>query len=460
MSSCQRLSLKTRISVAATSLLLLVLVVAVLTLTGLEKRSLIHEIDVSLNDRISGLIESAESIDLPREVPLTGRETGVVQILSEDSKVLASTPTLGSVAVLNVFAAPPSKPEHRTAPLALDGPTADPWRIAGQRVGTGGRFVYIYTATNLRSVENTIDRLRATLLVGIPLLVAVFGAISWFTARSSLAPVERLSETVDAMENLDELHQLPEIDGHDELARLVRTTNALLIRASEARQRERRFAADASHELRTPITTARLHLEIAVANPTEKNLLQSVQETLVEVARLEILSRDLLELTRLDSERVMKNAVTLNVSELIATELETRRKLHPEFRYELHAPEYAPARAVSSLVTRVIRNLLDNAERHTETNIEVRVTSGPAEVTTRVHNNGHAIAFADRVRVFEPFTRLDESRNRNDGGSGLGLAIVADIVQAHGGRVAVVDDPRGGSTFQFTLPAHSWSLPA
>ena len=455
MSRLKRLSLKTRISLAATSLLLLVLIVAVLALTGLEKRSLVHEIDLSLNDRIYGLIEMASAGDLPRDVPLTGRETGVVQIFDKNNKVLASTPGLGSVGLLNKFRAPQFKPDHRTVLLALDRPTAVPWRIAAQRVRTNESFVYIYAATNLEPVDNTIDRLRATLLVGTPLLVAAFGAISWFTTRSALAPVERLSETVDAMENLEELHQLPEIDGHDELARLVRTANALLVRASGARRRERRFAADASHELRTPITTARLNLEIAAANPTRENLLQSVHDTLVEVGRLEVLARDLLELTRLDPERVVKNAVEFNVSELFAAEVALRRKRHPEFSYEFHAPDSATIWGVSFLVSRVIRNLLDNAERHTAAFVEIRVNNGAKWVTTLVHNNGDSIAIADRVRIFEPFTRLDEARNRNDGGSGLGLAIASDIVHAHGGRIAVVDDLRGGTTFQFTLPTQS-----
>ncbi len=448
----RRLSLKTRISLTATSLLLLVLVVAVLVLTSLERRSLIHEIDLSLSDRISGLIENAEAGDLPKEVPLTGRETGVVQILDRNNKVLASTPTLESVAVLNKFPAPPSKPEHRTVLLSLNGATARPWRIGAQRVGSDSAFVYLYAATNLESVDNTIDRLRTTLLVGIPLLVTAFGAISWLTTRSSLAPVERLSETVDAMQNLEELQQLPKNDGHDELARLVRTTNGLLRRASEARQRERRFAADASHELRTPITTARLNLEIAASNPTRENLLHAVQETLIEVGRLEVLARDLLELTRLDPERVMKTSADLNLSQLFAQEVATRQNRHPEFSYELHVPDSANVRAVSTLITRVIRNLLDNAERHTATFVEIRVTTAPKWVTTRVHNDGDEISLADRVRVFEPFTRLDQARNRNDGGSGLGLAIVADIVHAHGGKIAVVDDSRNGATFEFTLP--------
>lgn len=451
MSRLKRLSLKTRISVTATSLLLLVLVFAVLALTGLEKRSLLHEIDLSLNDRIRGLIDSASTGDLPKDVPLTGRETGIVQILGENKEVLASTPMLDSVAVLNKFPAPPLNPGHRTFLLALDGLNPQPWRIAAQRVGSSDSFVDLYTATNLEAVENTIDRLRATLLLGIPLLAAAFGAISWFTTRSSLAPVERLSETVDAMKNLEELRQLPEIEGHDELARLVRTTNGLLARAGEARRRERRFAADASHELRTPITTARLNLEIATANPTRENLLESVHKTLLEVGQLELLARDLLELTRLDPERVIRTSLDFNLSGLFAAELMIRRRRHPEFGYELHAPD-STVRGVSSLVRRVIRNLLDNAERHTTDLVEVSVSNGSEWVTILVHNSGESIAVADRLRIFEPFTRLDEARDRNDGGSGLGLAIASDIVHAHGGMIAVVEDDRGGTTFQFTLP--------
>jgi signal transduction histidine kinase len=458
MKRLQQLSLKTRVSAGATLLLLLVLVLAVLSLTGLEKRSLIREIDSSLDDRIGGLVDDAASGNVTTEVPLTGRETGVVQILDSNNAVIASTPTLTGSAVLNLFVPRSSRPVHRTASLDLDNGAAEPWRIAAQRVAVDSSYVYIYAATNLDSVDHTIARLRLTLLLGIPLVVVAFGAISWLTARSSLAPVDRLSASVERMDNLDSLHQLPEVGGHDELARLVRTMNGLLTRAAAARRRERRFAADASHELRTPITTARLVLEIAVANPTQANLMESVNDTLVEIGRLEILARDLLEITRLDADRIRKTAIDVDATELLKTEVATRQRMHPEIVYRLTSSEETIVRAVPSLVIRVVRNILDNAERHTKSDIEVAVLGGRDQIIISVHNNGEPIALEDRVRIFDPFTRLDAARNRDDGGTGLGLAIAADIVEAHGGNIAVADDQRDGATFRFTLPASSGSV--
>jgi signal transduction histidine kinase len=456
----RRSSVKGRVTTTATVLLGLSLLVSALLLTTFEKRSLLHEIDSELNGRIASMALDAATGQLGRELPQTGRESGVVQAINGAGKVISSTSGLERAPVLNLFAAPLSKPGHRTFRTSINSSRVERWRIAAQRIiTTDVKPIDLFVATDLARIDSANARLRRNLLLGIPFLLLGFAGISWLTTRWSLRPVEQLTASVDAMSASDLDQRLPEPKSSDEMAHLVRTMNGLLDRVGETRQRERRFAADASHELRTPITTARLNLEIAQANPTQPLLAQAVDLTLIEVGRLESLARDLLELNRLDRSRVRASAVAVNLGTLVSTEVEHRRNKLPQMSFEVDAPESAVVFGVSTLLVRVVRNLLENAERHARSRISIRVVRLSGRVAVTVHNDGPAIAAADRARIFEPFTRLDEARSRHDGGSGLGLAIVADVVAAHHGTIAVVDDARGGASFEFSLPVFHENSP-
>jgi signal transduction histidine kinase len=458
----RRSSVKRRVTTTATLLLGLSLVVSALLLTTFEKSALLREVDSELNERIAAIALDTATGQLGRGLPQTGRESGIVQAIDASGKVISSTPGLERSPVLNLFAAPLSRPGHRTFRTSINSSPLESWRIAAQRIiTTEVKPIDLFVATDLARIDSANARLRRNLLMGIPVLLLGFAWISWLTTRWSLRPVEQLIASVEAMSPADLGQRLPEPKSTDEMAHLVRTMNRLLDRVGETRKRERRFAADASHELRTPITTARLNLEIAQANPTLPVLAQAVDLTLIEVGRLETLSRDLLELNRLDQARVRASATAVDIGALVTTEVEHRRKKLPQMTFEVDVLPGVMVLGVSTLLVRVVRNLLENAERHAQSCISIRVTEHSGSVAVTVHNDGPVIGAADRSRIFEPFTRLDEARSRYDGGSGLGLAIVADVVAAHDGTIAVVDDVRGGASFEFLLPvATEPSLPA
>jgi signal transduction histidine kinase len=449
----RRRSVKTRVTFASTLLLSLVLIVGVLTLTGLAKRSLLQQSDETLNDRINGFLDDVVTNNLPLNVPLTGRESGVVQIIDRNRFVRSATPGLQATPQLNVFPVVRGRVRYRTVRLAIEGGPPATMRIAGLRVGDAGEPFDIYVASDLASIDTTVSRLERSLFLGVPLLVFLFALIAWRTTKWALRPVTEVADAVDLAAPNDMAERVPVPAANDEIARLVQTMNSLLTRVAETRQRERRFAADASHELRTPLTTARLNLEIALSQPTIESLSLAADLTLVEIDRLDSLARDLLELTRLDKRQVRSIAQATDVSLLMSTEV-AQRQTHSNMRtYSLTAANGAVSHVSIPLILRVVRNVLNNAERHAVSCIDVRVLVEGGQVVVEVYNDGASIAAADRARVFEPFTRLDEARDRDEGGAGLGLAIAAEIMAAHDGTLAIVDDPRGGTTFRLALPA-------
>lgn len=450
----RRRSLRLRVTVAASAALLVALVIGAFALISLQRRSMVREIDNSLRDRIVGLIDSAQRGQLTSDVPVTGRETGIVQIIAGQRQVVASTPGLESVAVLDRVNPRVSSPAYGSVRnLDVFGAGKDTWRIAALQVNSRVGPVYIYAATTLDGVNRLSRTLTLLFVAGIPLLELLLVFAVWYAVGRALKPVDRLTTQVDQVSPEHLEFRVSEPQTGDEIAHLATTMNSLLERLQAARERERRFAADASHELRSPLAAARLGLEVAVAHPDRTDWNAVADDTLAELDRLEALARDLLDLTRLDPARTVAASRTVDLTALVRNEVELRRQRHPELGY-LGPLEAVAVNGVPELLLRAVRNALDNAERHAASSVGVAVERDGSDVRVTVTNDGGAIPAEDRDRVFQPFVRLDESRSVHDGGTGLGLAIVADILRAHGGRAAFVDPPTGSATaLCFMLPA-------
>jgi signal transduction histidine kinase len=229
-------------------------------------------------------------------------------------------------------------------------------------------------------------------------------------------------------------------DTHDEVARLARTTNETLSALETSVERQRRFVADASHELRSPIASLRTQLEVAAAHPELLDLEGAVEDTV----RLQRLAADLLLLARLDAgER--PQGTRFDLGELAVRESRGRDGV---------TVEAATVEVTGSQgqLERVLGNLLDNAGRHARSAVSVTVRQDGAWAVVEVADDGDGVPMADRERVFERFVRLDEARARDDGGAGLGLAIARDVAVRHGGTLTVRDAPAGGALFELRLP--------
>jgi signal transduction histidine kinase len=226
--------------------------------------------------------------------------------------------------------------------------------------------------------------------------------------------------------------------------------NSMLDRVEHATRRQREFVADAAHELRTPLTRLRASLEVGIGHPETADPDGVLAALLEDTVRLQTLVDDLLFLARSEST-LARPGTAVDLDDLVGDEA---RRLRDRGRVRVDTTHLSAARALGDRdqLARAIRNLAENAERHAATVVrfELRERDGHTELV--VCDDGPGIPAADRARVFERFTRLDEARSADAGGSGLGLAIVAAIVGRHGGTVAITSRDGEGARFVVTLP--------
>ncbi|GAA4570862.1 hypothetical protein GCM10023193_58350 [Planotetraspora kaengkrachanensis] len=225
--------------------------------------------------------------------------------------------------------------------------------------------------------------------------------------------------------------------------RQQRQTTSML---REAIERQRRFVFDASHDLRNPITGLLAELEVAIAEP-DSDLHQLLRKLLLDAERLNDIVNDLLELARLDAAPPAPTE-PVDLTQLVIDELK-RRTLTVAVVTRLERQVVVNASRIR--LARLLGNLVNNAERHTSTVIEISVTGDPPDAVLEVIDDGPGIAPADRERIFERLFRLDDACRRDPGGSGLGLPIAREIAHAYGGRLYAADHPTG-ARFVLRLP--------
>ncbi|HXA60409.1 MAG TPA: HAMP domain-containing sensor histidine kinase, partial [Streptosporangiaceae bacterium] len=209
----------------------------------------------------------------------------------------------------------------------------------------------------------------------------------------------------------------------------------------------RQFTSDASHDLRSPITAMRIQLEEALMYPDDTDWPRAATAGLADVERLQAIVTDLLTLARLDAGAPLTRDAT-DLAQLVGAELD-RRTGRVEIVKDLGQNVFIDCNRLR--ITRLLANLLDNAERHATSQITVIVRADGSMATLEVIDDGAGIAAEHREKVFDRFTRLDASRSRDAGGTGLGLAIAREIAEAHEGTLTIQDSERG-ARFVLRLP--------
>ncbi|GAA4560039.1 HAMP domain-containing sensor histidine kinase [Pseudonocardia xishanensis] len=277
------------------------------------------------------------------------------------------------------------------------------------------------------------------------LIVAVVVALAaWSATRAALRPVDRMRAAAAA---LPPGRRLPLPVAHDELRALAEELNSLLARRDEAAARLERFTGDAAHELRSPVASIRAQAEVAVAHPDPALVDETLRAVVLESQRLSGLLSDLMALARADAgQRVDPEPV-----DLVAAARDAVERVTSGPAPELLAPGNALVAASPAEVGLVLDNLLGNAARYAATRVRIEVL--PAGRWTRlvVSDDGPGIPPADRLRVFDRFTRL--SQEADGGHAGLGLALVAALVRGRGGEVTAGESAWGGARLEARWPA-------
>ncbi|PZG14630.1 sensor histidine kinase [Nonomuraea aridisoli] len=280
---------------------------------------------------------------------------------------------------------------------------------------------------------------------------AALVVLAWFGASrmvaKTLAPVDNITHRLAEITAGNGRMRVPVPENADEIRALAETANQTLARLEQAVEQQRRFASDASHDLRSPLTAMRAELEEALLAADETDWRATGARLLTSLDRLQNIVTDLLMLTRLDAG-APGHLEPVNLAELVKSEAQrTRCKKKIVTSLEPGVIVIGDRLRLARLLT----NLLDNAERHAESTIIVSVRQIRGEAVLEVEDDGAGIAPEHREVVFQRFTRLDASRNRDAGGTGLGLPIAREIAHAHGGTLRIEDCDKG-ARFVLRIP--------
>jgi signal transduction histidine kinase len=307
-------------------------------------------------------------------------------------------------------------------------------------------------------VARSVNAVRQALWVLLPALVGVVALGAWWLVGRALRPVEAIRLRAESIEGATIHRRLPEPASDDEIGRLARTMNAMLGRLDRSAQRQRQFVSDASHELRSPVAAIRTDLEVALHEGDRADWPTVARAVLAEEGRLETLLGDLLVLASdEESAGTPTHATTVDMAQLAREEANRSRRVPITLVVDAgpNRPESDElvVEGVAARLDRALANLVANAARHATTEVRLTVQRRDDRVRTVIDDDGPGIPVADRERIFERFTRLDDSRARDRGGAGLGLAVVRSIATRHSGFVWADTSPLGGARFILDLPA-------
>ena len=435
--------IRTRTVVAAAAVVAFALAFGGVVLRIELRRSVESSITDETLTRATGVAQLVATGDFPKVLVASERTPAWVQVIDASGTVVAST---ANVASLGRPFAPVPRGTAASVRILQNLPIDTGERVAVASVSTlireTARRLTVLAAGPLDIAETADRRALRSMLLVFPGLLLIAAVTVWFVVRHALRPVEAMRARVATISTSDLTRRVPVPDANDEIGRLATTMNDMLARLQASHERQRRFVGDASHELRSPLASLRNQLEVSVLENPDPAWSATVTDMIADHERLERLVRDLLLLARHDaSEDVTLEPVDLGW--LVRNQLD-RRPLAPGIERVVRA-ENALVSGNADSLARILRNLVDNAERHAATRVEilVRAVSGASPPTTElvVADDGPGIPAHDRRTVFERFRRLDDARAADGGGSGLGLAIVADLVEEHGGTVHV--DPAG-----------------
>lgn len=440
-------TVRVRTTAGATVVVGVALLVGAALLLGVLRRNLVDNVETAARLRADDVVTLLEGGASPDQLAVDDEEAALVQVLDRNGKVVAASGNIAGEESIGDLRPGSSRTVDR---LPIDDHSS--YRVVAATADTAEGSYTILVARSLEAAEDTLDAVAAVLASGLPVLVLVVALTTWIVTGRSLRPVEAIRTEVTAITNAQLDRRVPEPAGDDEVARLARTMNAMLARLETSQDRQRRFISDASHELRSPIATIRHELETLLANPERVDMIDIARGLLDEDLRMQALVEDLLVLAHSDEGTLAVNRRAVDLDDILLAEA-ARLRNRGTVRVNASGISGGQVQGDPAQLSRMVRNLVDNAERHANGVVELSVGERDGGVVLTVSDDGPGIPAEERTRVFERFTRLDDARARGTGGYGLGLAIVHEVVTAHGGIVIVDDTPGGGARLVVELPS-------
>lgn len=400
-----RVSLRLRLTAAATGVVTLVLAAGALGILVLFHHTLDEGLESNAFAQATTIAERIEANGVAR---LADEERDdddrLLQVVDASGEVIDANEPADEILALATAAS------DRTILVTLDG--EDTFVVAAVQADIGELSLVVVVGLDREDANQSFAALWPLVAIGVPLLALVLAAMIWFVTDAALQPIE------------------------------------------SAQRRQRRFVSDASHELKSPLASLRQYAEVATSYPDRLGADELAAAIRDEGGRLEGIVKGMLVLAHADEGTLEREAHEVDLDDLLLVEAS---RLRASTDLTISTGDVGAGRVLgqADLLGQVVRNLADNAARHAAT----RIAFGLAEVGHRIRltvdDDGAGVPEAERERVFERFVRLDDSRARDTGGSGLGLAIVRELVALHGGSARVETSRLGGARFVVDLPAAS-----
>jgi signal transduction histidine kinase len=447
-----RQSLRARLTLIATALFSAAVITGAVLLLVVQRSALTRVLDQSANKTASSIARLFNSGKEPPTLPPTSGGITAVQVVDANNFVIAASP--GADRRVSIVTPQQLEAIREGARPTVTSPTSNArLRVVGRKLGART----ILVSTDVSRVDDSIRILTRAALIGSPLAVLLMALATYAVVSLSLRPVAALRHGAADITAAGLARQrLPIPGAQDEIHRLAITLNAMLDRIDSATSRQRTFVGDAAHELRSPLASLRVQLEVAQRLGPSADWAAVLDDVLVDVERLDRLVDDLLTLARLDESDALTHREPVELDQLV--EEVVRGYGHARVPV-LAKTQPAATSGDPDALRRVAINLVDNAVRYAAREVHVTVAPGKRNgrpvVRLIVIDDGPGIAEDERERVFDRFYRVQESRSRDSGGTGLGLPIVRDIVRNHGGRVRLTarDDGASGLRAIVVLPS-------
>lgn len=428
------------------------------------RASIYHAIDDELRDRVRGVagfmnlqigsLSVPEIRDEFREHSVLGPGGDLFQVSDQDGQWLYRSVPLESNNV--AIAAPGTLAAARFETLPVEG---RPLRFYSERIVVNGKPYTVQVAAPMNEAFEAIDGFRLILLFAAPLLLLAASAGGYWLSIRALAPFDEVSRAAQriSIENLAD--RLPVTQTGDQLQRLSETLNAMFSRLEGSVRRITQFTADASHELRAPVSLIRTTAEVAIQRKDRPaaEYLEALEEILEESERTSQVVDSLMLLARADSGKESLECVATDACGVVRGAAEQGEKLarHHDLEFAASLPDGpVPIQADGDALRRALLILIDNAVKYTpkDGSVRVKLETNDGFAVVSVSDTGIGIERPDLAHIFDRFWRADKARTREQGGAGLGLSIAKWIIEMHRGSMDVESEPGKGSTFHLRVP--------